>query len=258
MNTNPIKLKLLFLLILAVSTKSVTAQNIFPENGNAGIGTTTPQYRLQILGNHDATQFNMRFNHHEPAQRADLTLWASEPQLTWTGVGIGNNVINTVGITRIIDTKGGSYIRLLDSEIKLNVVQQNGVDISALSVNAEGNIGIGTSTPKEKLSVNGKIRAQEVKVETANWPDYVFEENYELTSLPSLEKFIKANKHLPEVPSALEIQKSGLDLGKTQTLFLKKLEELTLILIEKDKQLQKQQQELDEVKQQLKELVNKK
>ncbi len=258
MNTNSIKLKLLFLLILTTSTKYITAQNIFPENGNAGIGTTAPQYRLQILGDHGTTQFNMRYNHPSPAQRADLTLWASEPGWTWTGVGIGNNVINTIGITRIIDTKGGSYIRLLESEIKLNVVQQNGADISALSVNAEGNIGIGTSTPKEKLSVNGKIRAQEVKVETANWPDYVFEENYELTSLPSLEKFIKANKHLPEVPSALEIQKNGLDLGKTQTLFLKKLEELTLILIEKDKQLQKQQQELNEVKQELKRLIKNK
>src|SRR5690606_16583242 len=56
---------------------------------------------------------------------------------------------------------------------------------------SNGNVGIGTETPREKLSVNGKIRAKEIKVETANWPDYVFEENYRFPNLKETEHFIK-------------------------------------------------------------------
>ena len=103
---------------------------------------------------------------------------------------------------------------------------------------ANGNVGIGTLTPSEKLSVNGKIRAKEIKVETANWPDYVFSDNYQPKSLPELEQFIKKNKHLPEVPSAQELEQNGVELGEMNKILLKKIEELTLHLIEKDKAIQ--------------------
>ncbi|EFK58570.1 hypothetical protein U0038_06445 [Sphingobacterium spiritivorum] len=106
--------------------------------------------------------------------------------------------------------------------------------------NTNGNVGIGTTTPTERLSVNGNIRAREIKVETNNWPDYVFEEDYKLTPLAEVETFIKANKHLPEVPSAREIEEDGLSLGEMNKLMMKKIEELTLHLIEKDRQLQQQ------------------
>jgi hypothetical protein len=95
-----------------------------------------------------------------------------------------------------------------------------------------GNVGIGTNTPKEKLSVNGKIRAHEVKVETANWPDYVFSPSYKLPDLKETEKFIKANNHLPDIPSAAEVEKEGVNLGEMNARLLKKIEELTLYLIE--------------------------
>ncbi len=105
-----------------------------------------------------------------------------------------------------------------------------------------GNLGIGTMTPREKLSVNGNIRAKEVKVEAANWPDYVFEEGYNVGTLEGLESYIKTNKHLPEMPSAREVEGNGIQLGEMNKLLLKKVEELTLYLIEqqKDSKLQKQ------------------
>lgn len=105
---------------------------------------------------------------------------------------------------------------------------------------ANGSVGIGTTTPNEKLSVNGKIRAQEIKVETANWPDYVFDQNYKILGLNELEAYIKVNKHLPEMPSAKEAQINGVELGEMNKLLLKKIEELTLHLIEKDEQLKLQ------------------
>ncbi len=107
----------------------------------------------------------------------------------------------------------------------------------AIKALQNGNVGIGTATPTEKLSVNGKIRAKEIKVEATGWPDYVFEEDYKITSLSELENFIKKHKHLPEVPSAKEVEQNGVELGEMNKLLLKKIEELTLMLIEKDKEL---------------------
>lgn len=105
-----------------------------------------------------------------------------------------------------------------------------------LTSSENGNYGIGTASPTELLSVNGKIRSKELKVEVANWPDYVFEEDYELMSLLETEKFIKANKRLPEIPSAVQVEKEGLDIGEMNKLLLKKIEELTLHLLDLQKQ----------------------
>jgi hypothetical protein len=123
-----------------------------------------------------------------------------------------------------------------------------------------GNIGMGTIAPKEKLSVNGKIRAQEIKVEATNWPDYVFEEGYNIGTLKGLESYIKTNKHLPEMPSAKEVETNGIAVSEMLKLQQKKIEELTLHLIEKEKQLSiekemnnKQQEQIDMV---IKELAN--
>jgi hypothetical protein len=103
-----------------------------------------------------------------------------------------------------------------------------------------GNVGIGTDFPNEKLSVNGNIRAREIKVESANWPDYVFEKDYNLGTLKGLERYIKTNKHLPGMPSAKEVETNGIAVSEMLKLQQKKIEELTLHLIEKDKQLTEQ------------------
>lgn len=73
--------------------------------------------------------------------------------------------------------------------------------------------------------------------ERIHWPDYVFHADYLLTPLDSLEQFIKLNKHLPEMPTASDVEGNGLDLGATQALLLKKIEELTLIVIEQNKRI---------------------
>lgn len=112
--------------------------------------------------------------------------------------------------------------------------------LTAMAINSNGNIGIGTVSPREKLSVNGNIRSREIKVEMENWPDYVFEEGYDVGTLEGLESYIKTNKHLPEMPSAKEIEANGLGVGEMIKLQQKKIEELTLHLIEKDKQLNAQ------------------
>jgi hypothetical protein len=101
-----------------------------------------------------------------------------------------------------------------------------------------GNVGIGTSDTKGfKLAVAGDILATKVKIAALPWPDYVFDSTYQLLSLHDLERFVNAHKHLPGVPSANEIEKNGIDLGINQTTLLKKVEELTLYIIEQNKQI---------------------
>lgn len=114
-----------------------------------------------------------------------------------------------------------------------------------LYVAHNGRVGIGTTVPKETLSVNGKIRAQEVKVESSNWPDYVFEDDYKLLSLKEISQFIKMNKHLPEMPTAMDTEENGIQVGEMVSKLLKKNEELTLHLIEKDKQIESQERRLE-------------
>ncbi|WP_285060242.1 hypothetical protein [Pedobacter ginsengisoli] len=111
------------------------------------------------------------------------------------------------------------------------------------------NVGIGTSLPSEKLSVKGKIRAQEVKVEMANWSDFVFANDYVLPSLQETEKHIKEKGHLPGIPSAAEVEKNGIELGDMNKKLLQKIEELTLYLIEKDKKIQAMEQRINKIEQ---------
>lgn len=107
------------------------------------------------------------------------------------------------------------------------------------------NIGIGTSnTQGYKLAVNGAaiFTRMVVKPQSA-WPDYVFDKNYRLRSLADLEKYIQAHHHLPEVASQEEVQKEGVDVSAQQGALLKKVEELTLYVIDLDKQVNRLEQE---------------
>ena len=102
----------------------------------------------------------------------------------------------------------------------------------------DSKVGIGTTNPDAKLAVKGDIHAEEVIVDlTVPGPDYVFEEDYDLTSLKDIEAYIKANKRLPEIPSAKEMEEQGIDLGVMNMLLLKKIEELTLHTIAQEGKL---------------------
>ena len=111
----------------------------------------------------------------------------------------------------------------------------------------QGNVGIGTTTPDFKLTVNGKIKAEEIQVVVDVPADYVFEEDYSLMPLEEVEKFVTKNKHLPGMPDAQSLIANGWQVGEMNNKLLEKVEELTLYLIEMNK-------ELDQVKKENKEL----
>ena len=110
---------------------------------------------------------------------------------------------------------------------------------------ANGNVLIGKSTQTNTaymLDVNGNIRANKVVVNTTG-ADFVFGSDYHLPSLQTVEQFIKANHHLPGIAPAQQMQKDGVDVGDNQTKLLQKIEELTLYIIEQEKQIRTLQEE---------------
>lgn len=112
-----------------------------------------------------------------------------------------------------------------------------GTPVEVMRILSGGNVGIGTLTPDTKLAVNGVIHAREVKVDLKDWPDYVFQPQYQLSSLQEVKSYIRSNQHLPDMPSAAEIEGKGLNLGDMNKMLTRKVEELTLYLIEKDTQV---------------------
>ena len=134
---------------------------------------------------------------------------------------------------------------------KMNGLEPTIDQLLGVNVSYSNKVAINTYWPlgDYELAVNGEIIAKEVNVNlNGPWPDYVFENDYNLKSIEEVEAYIKSNKHLPEVPSAEEVCKEGIFLGDMNAKLLKKIEELTLYVIEQNKQIKTLQVEVEELK----------
>lgn len=216
--------------------------------GNVGIGTDSPSKMLEVNGDvkigGNLTKSVLRLEATDeagaPAMAVGLELHGYESR----GKGIYISDKNTsdkwfIGEGYNYDGIGIGYSTTNQTEYFAN---------TKFIVKSSGNVGIGTTSPGEKLEVNGTIRSKRVKVEASPWPDYVFANNYELRTLDEVEDFIKTNQHLPEVPSAKEVEVNGLDLGKMDATLLKKVEELTLYMIQMNKNQEKLIQEVENLR----------
>ncbi|MGC5744478.1 hypothetical protein [Chryseobacterium sp. NFX27] len=215
------------------------------DDGNIGINTSSPQEKLAIYGKHFTSTILLHADNDGNAP-ADLMIWASEPGLTYSGVGIGNNIknyLNGANMERINPSKGGSYIRLLDNEINFNLVSSAGHKQQTLTLHSNGN-----------ASLQGKFEAKEIKVTLTPTADFVFDEKYNLPKLEDVEKHIKEKKHLPEIASAKVMEKEGVNLGEFQIKLLQKIEELTLYSIEQSKQIKSQSEQISLLKEENKAL----
>lgn len=135
------------------------------------------------------------------------------------------------------------YVTIVPGDVR-------GVYSSDYSVDGKGNVGIGTiNTKGYKLAVAGNMIAESVKVQLQSaWPDYVFANDYKLPSLEETEKHIKEKGHLKGIPSAAEVKNNGIDLGEMNSKLLKKIEELTLQVIELNKTVKQQQVQINTLK----------
>jgi hypothetical protein len=216
--------------------------------GNFGIGTNVPQEKLDVRGNIYVDTYQLQFHSTGGGGKNYVQSVSGE----WLFKSRFDNIVLDAGN----DFANGNNYRI--------VFKSGGIE--RMRMDGFGNVGIGTENPDAKLAVKGTVHAQEVRVDLqgAVAPDYVFDDAYELPSLENVEAYIKEHKHLPEVPSAKEMDENGLNLKEMNLLLLKKVEELTLHIIEQDKrinlqqkQLHTQHEELEHHKRELKQLHDK-
>jgi hypothetical protein len=203
---------------------------LIDENGNVGIGTPAPGFKLSVATGSTNTNRNA----------------LTDPDV---GIAIQNSSATNNNFSSLLFFDANGYISsgvLSQTKshsshtgtISLATRNNGGALTTQLYVDETGKVGIGSLNPSELLTVNGKIYGKQVKVDlSVPGPDYVFAESYALPTLDEVKSYIDENKHLPEVPSAKEMEAKGIDVGEMNMLLLKKVEELTLYLIQQQKQI---------------------
>ena len=184
--------------------------------GNVGIGIISPQSKLHVVQSANSNPID--------AMTIDVESFASST-----------------------NAAASHYFRVRDL---------GAIAVTPFIIKGNGNVGINTSNPLYKLDVNGKasfsdnvkvdakFEAKEIKVTLTPTADFVFAEGYDLPKLEDVEKHIKEKKHLPEIASAKEMEKEGVNVGEFQIQLLQKIEELTLYTIEQNKRIKELEQQI--------------
>ncbi len=177
----------------------------------------------------------------------NLALNSSDPDNAGLNVKFGTDSNNNGGdVDLTIDTNDGApivdwYIRNWGGAFVFNRGQNDGnggtIRKELFRISGNGDMEL----PNGDAEIGGMVHSREVRVdlEAGEGPDYVFEENYDLRSLEETKAYIHTNKHLPEVPSAKEMEANGIELGDMNMLLLKKIEELTLYILEQEERIKR-------------------
>lgn len=234
------------------------------QDGEVGIGTITPLAKLHIPTGQDADLSSTTNGYIMlgAGNTTSLLLDNNEIMVRNTNSTPGTLAIQndggevTVGARTTIN-KGGEALKLNGADPQMTFYQNGvfksfieqsnnglymGVNGGNLRLDATGQVAIGGIVPAAsayKLTVTGKIICEELKVKlvSSGWPDYVFDQKYKLKTLSEVEQFIAKNKHLPNIPSAAEVEKNGIEVGDMQKKMMEKIEELTLYIIDLQKQI---------------------
>ena len=260
---------LVFVLAFAVSPLSIMAQGYSYQ----GVGTNNPQATFHIhsteevffplppVGNpehprNDGDSINSR-ELPDPPNPPTTNYWTT---LLLTNPNTG------------IDTSGGFLVKLTDSNVRVSQQELGNLIISNHNANlvfTPNGIGVGGAYNGYQFNINGdarvtgavrmlsgltmdgtlkvgsgfkcdaqgNLKVKHLKVTLTDWPDYVFCKEYSLMSLGELETYIDVHRHLPGVPSAEVVEQEGADLGEINKVLMEKVEELTLYIIDLQKQI---------------------
>jgi len=203
-------------------------------NGNVGIGTTNPGSNLTVRSNNTGVSIH-----------------------TIGGGYFGTLAFNRESATGAIFNPSANAFQInngngTDKNLHIQVYSGSGSAVNPDALTIDGTTsGVGINTAYipagYQFAVNGNVISTSMTVKLrGNWPDYVFKPQYKLPSLTTVKAYIDQNQHLPDMPSEQEVKDNGINLGEIVKIQTKKIEELTLYLIEKDKQLTEQQKKNDE------------
>ncbi|KZS41506.1 hypothetical protein AWE51_21090 [Aquimarina aggregata] len=257
--------------------------NFIVNQGNLGIGVTNPSQKLQVDALNSSIQVQLnRVGSGEGkvdfgADDKGLHYWVGgydgfgkEEFFIQTNGNIGIGTNSPSGKLQIeTDKWSNSLLTLKDTHYSPNQIYNFQIESDGLKIKQDniinyqfksggnfivnnGRVGIGTTAPDAKLSVKGKIHAEEVKIDlSVPAPDYVFKKDYDLLTIAQVQQHIKEKGHLPNIPSAKVLETEGVDLGLMNMKLLEKIEELTLYTIQ-------QQEEITELKTMVKKIIENK
>lgn len=225
-------------LLCSLVTWGFAQENIFPATGNVGVGTLAPEDAIHI----------------QRTVSGPVVFKVDNPGVAGNSHSVFVMKNGGVGDLRMqwVSAGVGTWYMGLDKsdESKLKFAWNNASLVgSHFTIKKSGEVGIGTDNPTLPLSVNGKIESEEIEV-VVDVPDYVFEEDYALFSLPQLEQFIQKNKHLPNIQSVSDAQNNRggyVRLGEFSAGILENLETTILHVIEMNKKIEKLEQENKEL-----------
>ena len=193
------------------------------DGGSVGIGTSSPSsyYKLHIYGNTTGAFCGQLISNANGATGDSARLVFGT---------YGPNPNGETAIIEAINEDGTAKTALAFR------THTGGSLPEVMRITSGGKVGIGKSSPSYELDVAGTVSANSIRCNGTPWCDYVFEDSYELQPLEDVESFIKKNKHLPEIPSESEVRKNGIDMTDMLTKQMKKIEELTLYMIQMKKE----------------------
>ncbi len=241
---------------------TITPRHYFSQNGNMGVGGFSgpgvPQGRLDVIGAGTTSSTNTFMLRNSILDTLVRVRDDGRMGIGYNGTSFGRT-LNLGGTGQNFYTSNEAAFggAIFPTDTSLVIWSNSGASNYLVMQPSWGNAGIGTYSPNAKLHVNGtmliggtaanikpgyslsvdgKLVAEEVLVQlSTSWPDYVFNKDYKLMPLKELEKSIKKNKHLPNIPAAAEVKKEGITLGDMNKRLMEKVEELTLYIIDLDK-----------------------
>lgn len=247
------KKHILFIAIFLSSTISIFAQwttngNNVTIDKNIGIGTSNPVVKLDVNGDVRANVLHLNVTEWNNGWGISRIYYPGHSLII--GSPEGNYSHN------VLDIKpGGATEGTLFSIFSMSTALSKGVHVKKVQIHTEGdtyfnggNVGIGTNNPQKLLDVKGTIHAQNIEVDLSGWSDFVFSKDYNLPTLQEVEAHISAHNRLPDIPSEKQVKEEGINIGEMQAKLLQKIEELTLYVIDQNKKIEAQNQEIETLK----------